>query len=365
MKLQDKVASITGALGDMGREFASAIRREVAENAPSSWHGMSFDLWRQNERGTVRRATMATALRELAAGLRFPEGPVAMRDGSVILVEIEGRRLTRIEPEGKRSTIATFGGSPNGAAIGPDGKCYVCNSGGFSWQEDELGLRPTGEPEDYSGGRIERVDLATGAVERLYDRTEHGPLRGPNDIVFDRSGGFWFTDSGKARRRSIDRGGVYYAMPDGSFIAEVGYPMFTANGLGLSPGEEWLYVAETQTGRIWRFELDGPGSIKRRPWPSPHGGSLLTTLPDYGLCDSLAVDAEGNICLATLMRGGITTISPDGVQMAHIPLPDRYVTNLCFGGPELRTAYVTLSQSGRLIAMEWPQPGLPLNFLQR
>jgi len=141
--------------------------------------------------------------------------------------------------------------------------------------------------------------------------------------------------------------------------------MFTANGVGLSPGEEWLYVAETQTGRIWRFELDGPGSIKRRPWPSPHGGSLLTTLPDYGLCDSLAVDAEGNICLATLMRGGITIISPDGVQIAHIPLPDRYVTNLCFGGPELRTAYVTLSQSGRLIAMEWPQPGLPLNFLQR
>src|SRR5580765_8886114 len=98
----------------------------------------------------------------------------------------------------------------------------------------------------------------------------------------DRSGGFWFTDSGKARRRSIDRGGVYYARPDGSFIAEIGYPMFTANGVGLSPGEEWLYVAETQTGRIWRFELDGPGSIKRRPWPSPHGGSLLITLPDYG-----------------------------------------------------------------------------------
>ena len=141
--------------------------------------------------------------------------------------------------------------------------------------------------------------------------------------------------------------------------------MLTANGVGLSPDENWLYVAETQTGRIWRFELDGPGAIRRQPWPSPHGGSLLTTLPDYGLCDSLAVDADGNICLATLMRGGITIISPDGVQIAHIPLPDRYVTNLCFGGPELRTAYVTLSQSGRLIAMEWPNPGLPLNFLQR
>lgn len=308
---------------------------------------------------------MATTFRELATGLRFPEGPIAMPDGSIILVEIEARCLTRIGPDGTKTIVARLGGGPNGAAIGPDGKCYVCNNGGFSWHEDEQGLRPTGEPDDYSGGRIERVDLATGAVEKLYDRTEHGLLRGPNDIVFDRTGGFWFTDAGKARHRSIDRGGVYYAKPDGSYIAEVGYPMLQANGVGLSPDENWLYVAETMTGRVWRFELDGPGAIKRQPWPSPHGGSLLSSLTDYGLCDSLAVDAAGNICVATLMRGGITVIAPDGAQIAHVPLPDKYVTNLCFGGPGLRTAYVTMSHSGRLVAMEWPRPGLPLNFLQR
>src|ERR1700716_905158 len=148
-------------------------------------------------------------VRVLATDLEFPEGPVVMPDGSVVLVEIRGRRLTRIWPDGRKEVVAEIPGGPNGAAIGPDGKCYICNNGGFSWHEDALGLRPTGQPEDYSGGRIERVDLVTGVVERLYDRTEKGMLRGPNDIVFDRAGGFWFTDAGKGRHRDIDRGGVY------------------------------------------------------------------------------------------------------------------------------------------------------------
>lgn len=306
-----------------------------------------------------------TEFRELTNGLRFPEGPIAMPDGSILLVEIEGQRLTRVDADGGKTTVASFGGGPNGAAIGPDGHCYVCNNGGFSWHEDQLGLRPTGQPADYSGGRIERVDLSTGRVETLYSGTSNGALRGPNDLVFDRHGGFWFTDAGKGRHRDIDRGGVYYATTDGSHIEEVGYPMLTANGVGLSPDENWLYVAETHTGRVWRFELDGPGRIKRRPWPSPNGGSLLATLPDYGLCDSLAVDADGSICVATLMRGGISVISPDGARIEHVALPDLYVTNLCFGGPGLRTAYVTLSHGGRLIEMDWPRAGLPLNFLQR
>jgi len=305
------------------------------------------------------------AYRELARGLRFPEGPIAMRDGSVILVEIEGRRLTRVAPDGTLTTIASFEGGPNGAAMGPDGMCYVCNNGGFIWHEDEQGLRPVGQATDYVTGRIERVDLTNGRVERLYERSPNGMLRGPNDIVFDRAGGFWFTDAGKARHRDLDRGGLYYARIDGSHIAEVGYPMLTANGVGLSPDERSVYVAETQTGRLWRFEVAEPGRIAPRPWPSPHGGELLATLPDYRLCDSLAVDSAGNICIATVLNGGITVVSPDGIKIEHIPLDDRYSTNICFGGPDLRTAYITLSHSGRLIAMDWPRPGLPLNFQQR
>jgi gluconolactonase len=305
------------------------------------------------------------SLREIAAGLRFPEGPVAMPDGSVVLVEIEAQRLTRVMPDETKRVIAVTGGGPNGAAIGPDGACYLCNNGGFRWHEQNGVLRPILQADNYSGGRIERVDLASGAVTVLYTEVGGNKLRGPNDIVFDDAGGFWFTDLGKTRARDWDRGGVYYAKADGSFIKEVIFPLVTPNGIGLSPQGDRLYVAETVTGRLWAFDISAPGEIKRQPFPSPNGGMLVAGLPGYQLFDSLAVDAAGNICVATLFNGGITIISPDGARIEHVPMPDFYTTNICFGGPDLRTAYITLSGSGRLVAVPWPRPGLPLHYLNR
>ncbi len=304
------------------------------------------------------------AIREIASGLRFPEGPVAMPDGSILLVEIAAGCLTRVRSDGRKEVVAATGGGPNGAAIGPDGKCYICNNGGFAWHDDPVhGLRPVGQAEDYSGGRIERVDLATGKVERLYDRSENGPLRGPNDIVFDRHGGFWFTDLGKARRRDLDWGGVYYAKADGSLIREVIYPVMTANGIALSPAGDRLYVAETVTARVWAYDIVAPGEIARRPWPSPHGGELLYGAGGYQRFDSMAVDSAGNVCVATLQNGGITVIPPEGGRAEHLPMPDLYTTNICFGGPGLRTAFITLSGAGKLVAVDWPRPGLKLAWL--
>ena len=94
----------------------------------------------------------------IADGLKFPEGPIAMPDGSIVLVEIAAGRPTRITPDGKKETIAEPGGGPNGAAIGPDGKCYVCNNGGFDWHDQDGLLIPGDIATDYSGGRIERID---------------------------------------------------------------------------------------------------------------------------------------------------------------------------------------------------------------
>ncbi len=207
------------------------------------------------------------------------------------------------------------------------------------------------------------MDLATGAVEVLYRECDDRRLNGPNDLVFDGLGGFYFTDLGKVRARDQDRGAVYYARADGSAIREVVFPIFTPNGVGLSPDGATLYVAETETARLWAFDLVGPGEIRRHPFPSPHGGRLLVGLPGYHRFDSLAVDAAGNICVATLVEGGITVVSPDGTSVHRVPMPERWVTNICFGGPELRTAYVTLSSTGRLVSLPWDGPGLPLHHL--
>jgi gluconolactonase len=308
--------------------------------------------------------TRSTAeLTSITEGLRFPEGPIALSDGSVLLVEIEAGHLTRIAPDGAKSLVGDCGGGPNGAAIGPDGKCYICNNGGFEWLDKDGYLRPVGQAQDYKTGRIERVDLDTGAVEVLFTRAGEHRLKGPNDIVFDAEGGFWFTDLGKVREADRDNGAVYYALPDGETIRRVISPLLTPNGIGLSPDGSILYVAETATSRLWAYDVTAPGEVDLAPWPSPNGGRLVAGLPGYQGFDSLAVDSAGNICVATLFDGGVSVISPDGISVEHIEMPDRYCTNICFGGPDLSTAFITLAGTGRLVSMPWPRPGAPLHFL--
>ena len=307
----------------------------------------------------------SAAVTIIADRLLFPEGPVALADGSVLVVEIQRGTLTAIARDGERRIVADLGGGPNGAALGPDGRCYVCNNGGFKFHQADGLTFPGLAPDDYAGGWIEAVDLATGTSEVLYRQCDDIPLRGPNDLVFDGHGGMWFTDHGKTMKRSRDRDAVFYARPDGSLIRQVIFPLDGANGIGLAPDGGTLYVAESFTGRIWQYEVTGPGEVRKvrgaLPWER---GRLLIALPGYSIPDSLAVDAAGNVCVANIPQG-ISVISPDGKLVEQHAVPDVFPTNICFGGPDLRTAYITLSSTGRLAAMQWPRPGLPLHFLNR
>lgn len=296
-------------------------------------------------------------------GLLFPEGPVALSDGAVLVVEIAAGQVTRIEPDGRKSVLCAIGGGPNGMAVGPDGALYVCNAGGSVWRQEAGLLRPgPGNPPGYTSGRIEVVDPATGTAKLLYDRCNGRSLRAPNDIVFDRHGGFYFTDFGRIREHDRDHGGVYYALADGSDIRELVFPISMPNGIGLSPDGSTIYVAETETARLWAFDLDSPGVMRKLAFPSPHGGRLVCGLPGFHRFDSLAVTESGKICVATLSTGAITIIDPEEGSFRQVLLPDPLVTNICFGGPDRRTAYITLSGTGRLLEMEWEEPGLRLNF---
>jgi gluconolactonase len=307
-----------------------------------------------------------TPLTVLAGGLQFPEGPIAMPDGSVLFVELKRRTLSRVCAKGEFSVVAELGGGPNGAAIGPDGRCYVCNNGGLTFSERDGRTYAGLAPDDYEGGWIDVVDLKTGKHERLYTHCGDIPLRGPNDIVFDKHGGFWFTDLGKAfkGRTERDRGAVYYAKSDGSMIRRAIFPMEGPNGIGLSPDEQTVYVAESHTGRVWAFQIGEPGHVVRHPqatvfWEKGH----MLWAPDYyAILDSLAIDGDGNVCVADIPTGGITVISPAGQRIEQYPMPDPFTTNICFGGPGLRTAFITLSSMGQVVSMPWPRAGLKLNY---
>ena len=298
---------------------------------------------------------------EVCDGLKFPEGPVAMADGSVIVTEMFGRCLTRVAPDGTKTKVADINGLPNGLALGPDGFLYMCNNGGAFTPVEVGGLLYPSEfnPELYIGGRIQKVNIATGDVTDLYTHCGDIALRAPNDLVFDAHGGFWFTDHGIRHHRTADRTGIYYATADGSHIEEVVFPVDSPNGIGLSPAGDRVYWAETHTGRVYQREIVAPGKVAP---PSSEVPTMLCGLPGYQLFDSLAVDGDGNICVATLVNGGITVISPAGEVVDFFATDDRITTNICFGGEEFRTAYVTLSSTGRLVKTTWPYRGLRLQY---
>jgi gluconolactonase len=297
-------------------------------------------------------------------GLRFPEGPVVMADGSVILTEIAAGRITRVRSDGSKETVANTGGGPNGLALGPDGKLYCCNNGGFEYVEANGYLAPHGIANDYSGGRIERIDIATGAVETLYKSGDFGcVLRGPNDIVFNEHGGFWFTDHGKVdyAKRCHDIVGIFYGKTDGSHLEEVIFPSNNPNGVGLSPDGKTLYAVETYTCRLMQFNITAPGKVA--PDAGPGGPGIPLYRPaGYKFFDSLAMEASGNICIATIGECGISVVSPGGELVEFVATDDIFTTNIAFGGPDMMDAYITLSGSGRLVKTRWNRPGLKLHY---
>jgi gluconolactonase len=307
-------------------------------------------------------------LKVVATGLRFPEGPAWFADGSVIVTEIAGGVVTRCFPDGRKTLVARTGGGPNGAALGPDGALYVCNNGGMDYTEvpSRGWILPGEQPDEYEGGSIQRIDLTTGEVTVLYSESNGRPLRGPNDIVFDAAGGFWFTDHGKTRSRERDRGGLYYALPDGSEIREVIYPLDAPNGVDLSPDGDRVYVAESFTARVWAWTLTAPGQALVKPRARVMGGDLIFGLGGFHMLDSMAVDPEGNVCVATIGdRNGITVASPDGARLTHIDLPGPMPTNICFGGADGRTAFATLSAQGELVAWRWSPDQSPTPIAAR
>jgi gluconolactonase len=293
-------------------------------------------------------------------GLEFPEGPIAMADGSVILTEIKAQRLSRITPDGRRETLVDTGGGPNGAAIGPGGAIYITNNGGsFEWL-DMGGLTVPGPtPASHTGGMIQRFDLESGQLSTIYDSCEGRRLIGPNDLVFDKTGGIWFTDHGCSTPEGRKFGAVYYARPDGSLITRQRDHIISPNGIGLSPDERTVYVADTQLGRLWAFDVAETGQLAPPAGFAP--GRVVCNLPGFQLLDSLAVEAGGKVCVATIINGGVTAFDPDGTT-EHFAFPDLICTNICFGGPDMTTAWITASATGKLFKAKWPRPGLKLNF---
>jgi gluconolactonase len=333
-----------------------------------------------------------STLEVVCTGLGFSEGPIAMPDGTVLLVDIKNQCLTRARPGGACEVVAKIPGGPNGAAIGPDGRVYICNNGGFEWVEVPLPNKQVisvGEyqAKNYLGGSVQALDLTSGKLETLYKDCQIGTdmtglgsrtpkevpspsvLRGPDDLVFDSTGGFWIADFGKSRPRDKDLTGIYYARADGSSIREKIFPLDGPNGIALSPAGDRLYASLTFRRTLLYWELDGPGSIRPNPETMDGAHVLRAGLP--GDLDSIKVDEQGNVYALTILpkktpfcNGGVTVVSPQGeiLEYFEIAIPGRFVpmpSNLCWGGPDRKTAYITCGGSDMLVKVRTSIAGLP------
>ena len=200
------------------------------------------------------------------------------------------------------------------------------------------------------------------AIETLFTQCDGHRINRPDDFVFDEAGGFWFTDPGHAQCRSRNRGAVYYALPCGTFIKQVLFPIEMPNCIALSTDGHTLYVAETMTGRLWAWEIEAPGVLKGKARNILGGTSrIVIGLPGLQSFDSMAVDADGNIHIGPI-PSGISVANAYGKLITRICMLEQFATNLCFGGAQMSTAYIMFSSTGRIVGMDSKYSGHPLTF---
>jgi gluconolactonase len=285
-------------------------------------------------------------VRVIARGLAFPEGPAIAPDGGLVVTEIAGGQITRVHPDGRTEPFSVTGGGPNGCAFGPDGALYVCNNGG-SWPVGVPSTEKAGKPPRPGPGVLQR-QAPGGEVEVAVAEIDGQPLNAPNDLAFDAQGGVYFTDPVWDGRP----GAICYLGPDGvARRCHVGLRF--PNGIGVTADGRFVVACESMTGMLWSFKVSAPGVLGD---PKPNGHIGRRSVPDGFCFDSAGrmIVAGHNTNLLFVLEEG------DGRPVEAIELPDAGPTNCCFGGPDHRTLYVTSSDVGDVLAIEWPVPGMKL-----
>lgn len=265
----------------------------------------------------------------LATGFVFTEGPLWHPDGFYYFVDIRKSHLHRITPGKPSELVRSDTGEGNGTTFDLQGRLVICEGG---------------------RRRVTRWS-ADGTSEVLVDRYEGKRLNRPNDVVCTSDGSLYFTDPGlrvPLAERELPYAGVYRIAPDGTttLVVDCEYP----NGLAFSPDERVLYVANTRwTQYIHAIELDGAGKMLRR-----RIFAEMSSDETEGVPDGMKVDVEGRVyCTGP---GGTWVFASDGTRLGIIRTPE-VPANLAFGGPDLRTLFLTARTS--IYAMRVKVPGQP------
>jgi gluconolactonase len=288
-----------------------------------------------------------------ATGFQFPEGPSFDNDGNLFIAELAAGRVSKMAPDGTWQVFADLGGSPNGTAFGPDGHLYVCNNGGWWAPEESTGNLPG------KGGqqpKIQRLTLG-GDVEDVVVEIDGRPLNSPNDLCFDASGNYYFTDPIWPNDEGIVIPGDICFVSSTGDARRVHTGLIYPNGLAVFEDQSTLVVAESGTGRLVAFDLPSPGVLTNE---RTFGWLGIGVIPD-GMC----LDSTGRLLVCGHGSGKIHVFPGEGgLRLLTVEIDDKDVTNVCFGGPDFSTLYITASDHGQIITVPWDVPGMKL-FVDR
>jgi gluconolactonase len=254
------------------------------------------------------------------------EGPCFDAEGNLFLVDIPYGRIFRVTPSGDWTVVVEYDGEPNGLRLMADGSIAVA---------------------DYKQG-ILSLDPASGTLTPIVSRYRSERLKGPNDLIVARNGDIYFTDQGQTGLHD-PTGRVFRLRPNGQMDCMLSNGP-SPNGLVLTPDEKFLFVAMTRDNSIWRLPVLPDGMTMKVGRFSQYFGTIGP--------DGMAVDSESNVFVAHASLGSVFVHNKYGELIARIvSCRGRMITNLAFGGPDRKTIFITESETGSVLAADWPVPG--------
>ena len=277
---------------------------------------------------------------EVATAVSLLEGPTVDRDGAVFFTDIITERIMKFSKEGVLSIYREHSNAANGLLLDPQGRLVACE-GATSATAQRYGVKVSGKP------RVTRTDLKTGKVEILAESYEGKPLVGPNDVTIDGKGRLYFTD--------FNGGAVYRIDAPGKLSRILAAPEIQRpNGIQISPDDKTLYIVEANGAE--------GGARMIRAYDLLPEGTVRNMRVHYNFypgrsADGMSVDVQGNLYASAGMhrtRGtaetldtqcGVYVISPQGKLLKFIPIPEDYITNNAFGGPDMKTLYITAGKT--------------------
>ncbi len=270
---------------------------------------------------SIRVVAPGGVLRQVSSQFSFTEGPAADRNGVIYFTDQPNDKIWKYDTDGKLSTFMDKTGRSNGLYIDKAGNLIACAD-----QDNQLwSISPQGKVTvlltDYEGHR----------------------LNGPNDLWIDPKGGIYFTDPyyqrdyWERKKPDLDGQKVYY-LPKGQKAATVvDGDLMQPNGIVGTPDGKFLYVADIRANKTYKYEIGADGHLTNRQLYVAQGS------------DGMTLDEQGNLYLT---GRGVTVYDPTGKKLGTIPVPSRWVGNVCFGGKDRRTLFITASESVYTLPMQ-------------